>query len=130
MSTLKKGYKELLAEADRTVRALTAQELADLIRQGNVVVIDVREGKELQDLGRIPGSVHAPRGGLEFYADPDSPFHKPVFAQDKMFVTHCAGGWRSALAAKTLQDMGFRNVAHLAGGFKAWQEANLPVESV
>lgn len=128
MAIVRKGYREFLAEADREVRALAPVELAGLLKQQEVVVIDVREADELVKNGRIPDSIHAPRGNLEFYADPASPFHKPEFASDKMMVTHCAGGWRSALAAKTLQDMGFTKVAHLAGGFKAWKAAGLPVE--
>ncbi len=129
MEKLKRGYQVLLDEANAVVRALPPAELAQLMERNEVVVIDVREGSELGHHGRIPGSVHAPRGQLEFLADPECPMHKPAFASGKLIVTHCAGGGRSALAAKTLLDMGFAKVAHLAGGFKAWQAANLPVES-
>ena len=128
MGKLTKGFRALLEEADRVLQAISTNELAGMLGREDVVVVDVREAEEREKNGRIPGSVHAPRGNLEFYADPESPFHKPEFAADKFFVTHCASGWRSALAAKTLKDMGFAKVTHLAGGFKAWKAANLPVE--
>ena len=128
MGKVTKGFRALLEEADRVLHAISTNELAGMLGREDVVVVDVREAGEREKRGHIPGSVHAPRGNLEFYADPDSPYHKPVFAGDKLIVTHCASGWRSALAAKTLLDMGFAKVAHLAGGFKAWQAANLPVE--
>jgi rhodanese-related sulfurtransferase/predicted enzyme related to lactoylglutathione lyase len=128
MGKLTKGFRALLDDADRVLRAISTNELAGMLDREDVVVVDVRETEERTKSGHIPGSVHAPRGNLEFFADPDSPYHKPVFAGDKLIVTHCASGWRSALAAKTLQDMGFTKVAHLAGGFKAWQAANLPVQ--
>ena len=128
MGKVTRGFRALLEEADRVLRAISTNELAGMLGREDVLVVDVREAGEREKNGHIPGSVHAPRGNLEFFADPDSPYHKPVFAGDKLIVTHCASGWRSALAAKTLQDMGFAKVAHLAGGFKAWQAANLPVE--
>lgn len=130
MRKLTRGFRALLSDADQSVRAVTAAELAHMLGREEVVVIDVREPEELQENGRIPGSVHAPRGNLEFFADPESPFHKPVFASARQLVLHCGGGWRSALAAQTLQQMGFTNVAHLAGGFKAWKAEGGPVEPV
>lgn len=128
MAKLLKGSRALLDEANRVVRALSPQDLAGMLERKEAVLVDVREGRELEEHGRIPGSVHAPRGQLEFLADPECPMHKPELATDKLLVAHCAGGGRSALAAKTLLDMGFPRVAHLAGGFKAWQEAGKPVQ--
>lgn len=122
-----KGYRKLLEDANRAVRALTPAELAGMQERHEALVIDVREEAERRQHGCIPGAVHAPRGMLEFLVDPDSPYHRADLATDRVMVLHCAGGGRSALAAKTLMDMGFPRVAHLAGGFKAWQEAGQPV---
>lgn len=97
---------------------------------GNSIIIDIREAEELQQSGKIAGSVHASRGMLEFYADPSLPYHKPEFNKDKKIILHCASGGRSALAANTLKQMGYEHVAHLDGGFKAWKEAGLPVENL
>jgi rhodanese-related sulfurtransferase len=94
-----------------------------------VVLVDLRDIRELQRDGRVPGAFHCPRGMLEFWIDPTSPYHKPVFAQDKRFVFFCAGGLRSALAAQTAQRMGLKPVAHIAGGFGAWKKAGGPVEA-
>ena len=94
----------------------------------DVVIVDIRDIRELERDGRIPGSVHAPRGMLEFWVDPDSPYHKPIFAEPKRFVFHCAGGLRSSLATQAVQYMGLENVCHIAGGFKAWREAGGPIE--
>ena len=94
----------------------------------DVVFVDLRDPRELDREGRIPGAFHCPRGMLEFCIDPESPYHKPLFAQDKRFVFFCAGGWRSALSAATAQDMGLKPVAHIQGGFGAWREASGPVE--
>jgi rhodanese-related sulfurtransferase len=90
--------------------------------------VDIRDPRELEREGRLPGAFHCPRGMLEFWIDPESPYAKPLFQEDKTFVFACAGGWRSALAAKTAQDMGLKPVAHMAGGFGAWKAAGLPVE--
>jgi rhodanese-related sulfurtransferase len=120
---LKKGYKALLAEADAEVEAISAAEAMALMGHEDVLVVDLRDVRELKREGYIPGSVHAPRGMLEFWVDPESPYHKEIFASGKRMVLHCAAGWRSALAAKTLQDMGLENVCHMAGGFDAWKEA-------
>jgi rhodanese-related sulfurtransferase len=125
---LKKGYKALLAEADAEVEAISAAEAMALMGHEDVLVVDLRDVRELKREGYIPGSVHAPRGMLEFWVDPESPYHKEIFASGKRMVLHCAAGWRSALAAKTLQDMGLENVCHMAGGFDAWKEAGGTVE--
>jgi rhodanese-related sulfurtransferase len=94
------------------------------------VLVDLRDPREREREGVIPGAFAVTRGMLEFWIDPESPYHKPVFAEDKRFVFFCAGGWRSALAAQTAQHMGLQPVAHIEGGFKAWREAGGPVEKL
>ena len=123
-----KGYKALMAEAEATISTLDVAEAAALVGNDNVVFVDLRDPRELEREGRLPGAFHCPRGMLEFWIDPESPYAKPVFQEDKQFVFFCAGGWRSALAAKTAQDMGLKPVAHIAGGFGAWKKAGAPVE--
>jgi rhodanese-related sulfurtransferase len=124
-----KGYRALLDEALAEIRTLQPAEAIAMHGRDDVVFVDLRDPRELEREGAVPGAVHCPRGMLEFWIDPASPYHKPVFAQDKSFVFFCAGGWRSALAAKTAQDMGMRPVAHIHGGFGAWREAGGPVET-
>jgi len=128
--TITRGYKTLLDEASAKIRTLPVQEAMALHGREDVVLVDLRDPRELERDGRIPGSVHCPRGMLEFWIDPESPYHKPVFNQDKTFVFFCAAGWRSALSAATAQDMGLKPVAHIEGGFTAWKNAGGPVESV
>ncbi len=127
--TITKGYKALVAEAEATISTLDIAEAAALVGHEDVVFVDLRDPRELEREGKLPGAFHCPRGMLEFWIDPESPYAKPVFQQDKQFVFFCAGGWRSALAAKTAQDMGLKPVAHIAGGFGAWKKAGAPVES-
>ena len=119
---------DLVAAAEREVETLRAADAVKLHGRPDVVLIDIRDIRELNREGRVPGAFHCPRGLLEFWVDPQSQYHKPVFAQDKRFVFFCAGGLRSALAAKTAQDMGLRPVAHILGGFKGWKEAGGPTE--
>jgi len=126
---LKKGYKQLLAEAEPEIQTLSVDDAIALHRKGDVVFVDLRDPRELEREGRMPGAFHCTRGMLEFWIDPESPYHKPVFAEDTRFVFFCAGGWRSALAAKTARDMGLAKVAHVAGGFGAWRKAGGPVEA-
>ena len=126
---MKKGYKALVAEASAEIETLSAAEAAALVENEGVVLVDIRDPRELEREGRIPGSFHATRGMLEFWIDPESPYHKPIFASGKKFVFYCAGGLRSALATKTAQDMGLSPVAHIEGGFAAWRDAGLPVEA-
>ena len=123
-----RGYKSLLAEANASIETLGAAEAAKLAGRDDVVFIDLRDPRELEREGRMPGAFHCPRGMLEFWIDPDSPYAKPVFQQDKKFVFFCGGGWRSALAAAAAQDMGLQPVAHIDGGFGAWVKAGGPVE--
>lgn len=122
-----KSAMDMVKEAKQQVENLTPQQVSEELKNGNATIIDIREAEELQN-GKIAGSVHAPRGMLEFYADPTLPYHKPEFDKNKRLVLHCASGGRSALAAKTLKEMGYENVAHLDGGFKGWKEAGMPTE--
>ena len=126
---IKKGYKALLAEADAVVPALDAEEARTLLGQDGVVFVDLRDPRELEREGKMPGAFHCPRGMLEFWVDPESKYHKPVFSEDKRFVFFCAAGARSALATQTAQRMGLKPVAHIAGGFGAWKAAGGPVET-
>jgi rhodanese-related sulfurtransferase len=127
---VKKGYKALLAEANALVEAVDSAEAARLHTASNVVFVDLRDPREREREGTIPNAFSCPRGMLEFWIDPESPYHKPVFAEDKLFFFYCARGWRSALATKTALEMGLENICHLEGGFSAWREAGLPVEAV
>jgi rhodanese-related sulfurtransferase len=122
-----RSSSDLVKEAKQQVENLTPEQVNNEMEQG-ATLIDIRETEELGSSGKIAGSVHAPRGLLEFYADESTPYHKPEFDKNKRLILHCAGGGRSALAAKTLKEMGYENVAHLDGGIKAWKEAGLPVE--
>ncbi len=127
---MKKGYKDLLAEANSLVEAVDSAEAVRLHAASNVVFVDLRDPREREREGTIPNAFSCPRGMLEFWIDPESPYHKPVFAEDKLFLFYCASGWRSALATKTALEMGLANVCHLEGGFSAWRDAGLPVEAV
>jgi rhodanese-related sulfurtransferase len=126
--TITTGYKKLVEDAEREIETLPIEEAIKLPGRDDIVLVDIRDIRELQREGRVPGAVHAPRGMLEFWIDPQSPYHKPVFAQDKKYVFFCGGGWRSALAAQTAHRMGMKPVAHVAGGFGAWKKAGGPVE--
>jgi rhodanese-related sulfurtransferase len=122
------GYKQLLAEAESAIDSVTAEQaIADAARP-DVVIVDIRDPREIEREGRIPNSFHAPRGMLEFWVDPESPYFKPIFGEDKTFIIHCASGWRSALSTETLQRMGLKPVKNLKGGFTAWKAAGGPVE--
>jgi rhodanese-related sulfurtransferase len=125
---IRKGFRQLLDEAEAEVETLTPAAAVALHGTEDVLFVDLRDPREVEREGRIPGAFHCTRGMLEFWIDPASPYHKPVFTEPKRFVFFCAGGWRSALAAKTAQDMGLERVAHIGGGLKAWREAGGPVE--
>ncbi len=127
--TITRGYKALLAEAEAEIQTLSIEEARALAGRDDTVFVDLRDPRELEREGRMPGAFHCPRGMLEFWIDPESPYAKPVFQEDKQFVFFCAGGWRSALAARTAQQMGLKPVAHIAGGFGAWKKAGAPVEA-
>lgn len=124
---LKKTVKELCAEADAQIETWDTQWAIAHRSDADVQLVDIRDVRELWRDGGIPGAVHAPRGMLEFWVDPESKYAKPVFQSGKRFVFFCGGGWRSALAAKTVQDMGLAPVCHIRGGFKAWKEAGGPI---
>jgi rhodanese-related sulfurtransferase len=126
--TITTGFRALVDAAERDVAAVSVEEGLVLAGRDDVVFVDLRDVRELDREGRLPGAFHCPRGMLEFWLDPDSPYHKPVFAQDKRFIFFCNAGWRSVLAAQTAQQMGLKPVAHLAGGFTAWKKAGGPVE--
>ena len=125
-----KGVKALVTEASAGIETLTLDEATALHGDADVVFIDLRDVRELWREGKVAGAVHVPRGMLEFWIDPASPYHKPIFAEDKRFVLYCGSGWRSALATKVAQDMGLAPVCHIDGGYTAWKTAGLPVEDV
>ena len=118
-----KGIAELLAEANAAIRTIPAADAIALHDAGSVTFVDLRDPRELERDGMVPGAFHATRGMLEFWVDPASPYFKPIFGENRQFVLYCASGWRSALATKTLQDMGMTNVAHVEGGFTGWKAA-------
>jgi len=126
--TITRGYKQLLDEANAEVETLPVRDAIALLGQPDTVFVDLRDPREMDREGRMPGAFACTRGMLEFWIDPESPYAKPIFAEKRKFVFFCAGGWRSALAAKTAQDMGLDNVAHVEGGFGAWKEAGGPME--
>jgi len=126
--TITLGYKAMLEAAEKEIETLSVDDAAKLHGSADVVFVDIRDPRELQREGKMPGAFHATRGMLEFWIDPESPYHKDIFAQDKKFVFFCAGGWRSALAAQTAHRMGMRPVAHIRGGFGAWKKSGKPVE--
>ena len=123
------GFRALVDAAEREIETLPIEKALSLHGNEDVVFVDIRDIRELDREGRMPGAFHCPRGMLEFWIDPASPYHKKIFAEDKRFIFFCAGGWRSALAAKTAQDMGLERVAHIGGGFKEWREAGGAVEA-
>jgi rhodanese-related sulfurtransferase len=129
-TAMAKTAADLVAEAKQRIENLTVDQTAEEVEQGDALLVDLREPSEREEQGAIPGAVHAPRGMLEFWADPTSSYHRAEFDPNRRIILHCAGGGRSALAADTLQQMGYANVAHLDGGFNAWKAADRPVEDV
>lgn len=123
-----KGIKELLSEAEAAIARVPVEQALAMHGSNDVVFVDVRDPRELEREGAIAGAFRCTRGMLEFWIDPLSPYHKPIFAQDKQFIFYCAMGWRSALAAKTAKDMGLARASDLLGGFNAWREAGGKVE--
>jgi rhodanese-related sulfurtransferase len=128
--TITMGYRAMLAEAEAQIETLEVAEVRALLGRDDHVLVDLRDARELEREGIIPGAFHCPRGMLEFWIDPESPYAKPVFQQDKKFVFFCGGGWRSALAAKVSQEMGLKPVAHMRGGFSAWKAECASVEQM
>ena len=126
---MRKTVKSMVDDAMSVIRTYSVEEAQELHGRDDVQFVDIRDVRELERDGIIPGAFHAPRGMLEFWVDPASPYHRDVFAQDKEYVLFCAAGWRSALATKTLMDMGMERVAHVDGGFGAWKQAGAPTEA-
>jgi rhodanese-related sulfurtransferase len=125
-----RGYKTLVNEAMNQVKTYSVAEVLPRITDPKVQLVDIRDIRELAE-GTVVGAFHAPRGMLEFWVDPDSPYHKPIFADDsKEFILFCGAGWRSALATKALQDMGMSQVAHIDGGWAEWVKQGGPTETL
>jgi rhodanese-related sulfurtransferase len=125
-----KGFRALVDEAMAEVKTYSVAEAKAKLNDPKVQIVDIRDIRELTP-GTVVGSFHAPRGMLEFWVDPESPYHKPLFADEgKEFILFCGAGWRSALATKTLQDMGMRNVAHIDGGYAEWVKQGAPTETL
>jgi len=127
---LKKTVKQMLAEANAEIETVAAADAIKLKDDPNILFVDIRDIRELDRDGRIPGALHAPRGMLEFWVDPESPYHKDVFSSGKKLIFYCQSGWRSALATQTVKHMGLDNVCHIGGGFSAWKKAEGPVEAL
>lgn len=127
MTKLKTSSAQMVADARQRIEEVETTDLINMLDDPDLVVVDIRDIRERQRGGYIPGSIHAPRGMIEFWVDPDSPYFKDVFEPGKKFVFHCASGWRSALTVATLQDMGFA-AAHLKEGFSTWEKQGGPVE--
>ena len=126
-----KGFRQLVDEAMAQVTTYSVDEVRARLNDPKVQIVDIRDVRELEREGTVPGALLAPRGMLEFWVDPESPYFKPVFADEgKEFILFCGAGWRSALATKTLQDMGMGNVAHIDGGFAAWKKAFAPMATL
>ena len=123
---LKIGYEALIAQAMASIETVPLNQAQQLLANPNVLFVDIRDVRELEREGMIPNALHAPRGMLEFWVDPESPYYKPIFGEGKSLILYCASAWRSALATETLQKMGVPKVSHLEGGFSAWKKAELP----
>lgn len=124
------GIKALCAAAEQEIETIEVDQARTMFEDENVVMVDIRDVRELWREGKVPGAYHAPRGMLEFWIDPESPYYKEVFGQDKKYVFYCAGGMRSALAAQTAHRMGLAPVCHMAGGFGGWKKSGAPIEEV
>ena len=127
MAKLRKGFRQLVDEAKARIKTLSLEDAHQRHGREDVVFVDLRDVRELEREGTIPGAFHCPRGMLEFWLDPESPYHKPIFASGKEFVFFCIAAWRSALAADTAQQIGLPNVYEMDGGFTAWKNAGYPV---
>jgi len=127
---IKVGYQELVRRAEEEIETIDAATALAAAGDQETIFIDLRDIRELQREGKIPGAKHIPRGMLEFWIDPQSPYHKPLFEEPKRFIFYCNLGWRSALAAQVAQQMGLENVCHIDGGFEAWKNAGGPIEEL
>ena len=128
--TITRGFQDLLDEANSVVTTINVDEASNLLNSDKHIFIDLRDVRELQRAGKIPGAFSCPRGMLEFWIDPASPYHKDIFNQDKTYVFYCASAWRSALSALKAQEMGLAPVVHIEGGFTAWAKADQPIETI
>ena len=125
-----KGYKQLVADAMAQVTTYSVEQVRARLDDPKVQIVDIRDVRELND-GLVPGALHAPRGMLEFWVDPESPYYRKVFGDEsKEFILYCGAGWRSALSALALQNMGMANVAHMDGGWGDWVKAGAPIETL
>lgn len=124
------GFRELVSLAESRIQTISVAEALRALGEEDALFVDLRDVRELQREGKIQGALHAPRGLLEFWIDPDCPYHKPVFNEDRRFIFYCNLGWRSALATDIAQQMGLRRVCHIAGGFDAWKSAGGACEQV
>ncbi len=127
---MKIGVKQLVENALKKIETISLDEATKLLNDDNTVFVDIRDIRELYREGKIPGALHAPRGMLEFWVDPESEYHRDVFSSGKRFVLYCAKSHRSALATLALKEMGLNPVCHIDGGFEAWQQAGLATEPV
>lgn len=127
---MKVGFKQLIDEAEREIETITIDDAKALLNDEGVLFVDLRDIRELWREGKIPGAIHAPRGMLEFWVDPESPYYRDVFGSGKKFVFYCAAGWRSALATQQMKKMGLEPVCHIGAGFSGWKEAGGPIETV
>ncbi len=127
---MKIGYKQLLENALKEIETVSLEQAVEMHASDAVQFVDLRDIRELKSEGKIPDAFHMPRGMLEFWVDPESPYFKSVFAQDLRFVFYCKTGWRSALATQTAQNMGLRNVCHIEGGYDAWKASDADIESI
>jgi rhodanese-related sulfurtransferase len=124
---LKLGYRELITQALAQIETVTLEQAEKLLNDPDTLFVDIRDVRELEREGMIPNALHAPRGMLEFWVDPDSPYYKPIFGEGKRLLLYCGSAWRSALATEVLQRMGVPHVCHIEGGFSAWKQAELPI---
>lgn len=122
------GVAGMVADARRRIEQVDAADAIGMLQDPAVVIVDLRDVRERQREGYIPNSYHCPRGMVEFWVDPDSPYYKEIFGRDAKFIFHCASGWRSALTVATLADMGMENIAHITDGFSSWKQAGGPIE--
>jgi rhodanese-related sulfurtransferase len=129
-SKIIKGYKILLEEADALIETISIEQAILISDNDEYEFIDLRDFREIQRSGKIPGSFSCPRGMLEFWIDPESPYHKEIFSKDKIFVFYCASAWRSALAAKVAKEMGLSSVCHIEGGFTNWKKSGGTIEKL
>lgn len=125
---MKTGVAAMVADARKRIEQVDATDAIGMMDHPDVVIVDLRDIREREREGYIPNSFHCPRGMVEFWVDPESPYYKEIFDRDAKFVFHCAAGWRSALTVATLSDMGMDNIAHITDGFKSWCDAGGPVE--